>query len=75
MFTSGFSCLFILKFFNNTLLQNFYTDNYYNLDSKVKVKEPCIELIQENSIEFLIQMCLSYISLDHGLCTSTSNLF
>ena len=33
-----------------------------------QVKEPCIELIQENSIENSIQDCLPYIPIPNGLC-------
>jgi len=33
-----------------------------------QVKEPCIELTQENSIENSVQDCLSYILISNGLC-------
>ena len=39
-----------------------------------KEKEPCIRLIQENSIENSVQDCLSYILRPHGPCYSTSSL-
>jgi len=32
------------------------------------VKEPCIGLTQENSIENSVQNCLSYILKPYGLC-------
>ena len=33
-----------------------------------QVKKPCIELIQENSIENSVQDCLPYILISDGLC-------
>ena len=33
-----------------------------------QVNEPCIGLIQENSMEFLLQSSLSYIPFGNGLC-------
>ena len=33
-----------------------------------QVKEPCIGLIQENSIENSVQVCLPYIQIPNGLC-------
>ena len=33
-----------------------------------QVNEPCIGLIQENSIDYSVQDCLSYIPKPHGLC-------
>ena len=33
-----------------------------------QVNEPCIELIQENSIEDSVQASLPYILKPHGLC-------
>ena len=36
-----------------------------------QVKEPCIGLIQENSIESSVNDCLPYISENNGLCLTT----
>jgi len=33
-----------------------------------QVKEPCIRLTQENSIENSVQDCLPYILIPNGLC-------
>ena len=33
-----------------------------------QVKEPCIGLTQENSIENSVQDCLPYIQIPNGLC-------
>ena len=33
-----------------------------------QVKEPCIGLTQENSIENSVQDCLPYIQISNGLC-------
>ena len=33
-----------------------------------QVKKPCIELIQENSIENSVQDCLPYILISDSLC-------
>jgi len=35
--------------------------NYYCYELKILKKEPCIEIIQENLIEFLVQNYLLYI--------------
>ena len=37
-------------------------------------KEPCIEVIQKNSIEFLVQYIYLYILTSNGLCSTTSSL-
>ena len=34
-------------------------------------KEPCIRIIQENSIENSVQDGLPYIPITHGLCSTT----
>ncbi len=47
----------------------------YNLRLRVQSKEGTLYcLAQKNSIRFLIQMCLLYIPLVHGLCTLISSL-
>jgi len=40
-----------------------------------QVKEPCIGLTQENSIENSVQDCLPYILISNGLCNVVATTY